>query len=142
MASREDVIQSAIADLNAGGYKSQRAACEAYNIPRSTLRHRMAGSLPHATAHQQQQRLTPEQEEFLVNWIIDEDTRAQPPSHARVREMALRILQMNGDQSPLGQIWVSNFLRRNPRVRSVVGRPIEASRSRSCATRRVPAARG
>jgi hypothetical protein len=76
MDYREGIIQSAIADLNASIYKSQRAACKAYNIPRSTLRHRMAGSLPHATAHQQQQQLTPEQEEFLVNWIIDKDTRA------------------------------------------------------------------
>jgi hypothetical protein len=83
MANREDITQSAIADLNAGVYTSQRAACKAYSIPRSTLRHRMAGSLPHATAHQQQQqRLTLEQEEFLVDtklqYQLDRTTIKKP----------------------------------------------------------------
>jgi hypothetical protein len=129
MANREFLIQSAIADLDAGIFSSQRQACRAYNIPESTLRGRRAGQQRHAIAHQQQQRLTPEQEQFLVDWIIDEDLRAHPPSHGRVREMATRILRMNNDHEPLGHLWVTNFLRRNPRVHSVVGRSIEASRA-------------
>jgi hypothetical protein len=36
---------------------------------------------------------------------------------------------MNGDYEPLGHNWVSSFLQRNPRVHSVVGRSIEASRA-------------
>ncbi|KAI2486298.1 hypothetical protein Ptr902_00431 [Pyrenophora tritici-repentis] len=43
--------------------------------------------------------------------------------------MAIRILHMNGDYEPLGHNWVSSFLQRNPRVHSVVGRSIEASRA-------------
>jgi len=62
MADRELLIQSAIADLDAGIFTSQRQACRAYNIPESTLRGRRAGQQRHAIAHQQQQRLTPEQE--------------------------------------------------------------------------------
>jgi hypothetical protein len=73
--------------------------------------------------------LTPEQEEFLVEWILDEDLRAQPPSHNRVREMATRILRMTGDNAPLGHLWVSHFLQRNQRVHLIVGRSIEAART-------------
>lgn len=36
---------------------------------------------------------------------------------------------MNNDHEPLGHLWVTNFLRRNLRVHSVVGRLIEASRA-------------
>ena len=50
------------------------------------------------------------------------------PSHARAREMATRILRMNGDERPLGKRWIQKFIRDNPRVSSVIRRPIEAAR--------------
>ncbi|KAF1932962.1 uncharacterized protein M421DRAFT_18226, partial [Didymella exigua CBS 183.55] len=64
-----------------------RKAAAACGIPESTLRGRLRGQQPHAIAHSNQQRLTPEQENFLVEWTLEEDSRAQPPSHPRVREM-------------------------------------------------------
>jgi hypothetical protein len=88
MDPKEVAIQNAINDLNAGVFKSQRKAAEAWGIPRSTLRGRLQGQQPHAIAHLNQQRLTPDQECFLVEWVLEEDTRAQPPSHPRIREMA------------------------------------------------------
>jgi hypothetical protein len=42
--------------------------------------------------------------------------------------MAARILHMNGDVEPLGKAWVSKYIQRNLRVKSVVGRPMEAAR--------------
>jgi transposase len=104
MDPRELAIQSAICDLNAGVFTSQRKAAKAYGVPRSTLQERINGRQPNAIAHQQQQRLTPEQERFLVDWILDEDLRAQPPSHPRVRDMATRILHINSNYEPLGQL--------------------------------------
>ena len=66
MANREATIQAAISDLNAGVYPSQRAAAKAYNIPRSTLAARLRGTQTRQFSHKYQQRLTPQQEEFLV----------------------------------------------------------------------------
>ena len=43
--------------------------------------------------------------------------------------MATRILRMNGDNEPLGQLWVPHFITRNPRVASVIGRSIESTRT-------------
>jgi hypothetical protein len=129
MHSHEESIQAAIADLNSGVFKTQRAAAKAYKVPRSTLQSRLAGCVPHAIAHSNQQRLSPAQEQLLVNWILDEDSRAQPPSHARVREIALRIASAGGDTQPIGTKWVSHFIARNPRVASIVGRSIEAPRA-------------
>ncbi|KAI0994791.1 hypothetical protein K3495_g13391 [Podosphaera aphanis] len=128
MASREESIQSALDKLNSGFYSSLRATSRAYKIPRSTLRARLAGSQSHTNAHRNQQRLTIDQEESLTKWIPDEDSRAHPPSHARVREMAPLILQANGDNAPLGKNWMTSFLQRRTNFHTVVGRSIESVR--------------
>ncbi|KAK7190388.1 hypothetical protein PSPO01_03363 [Paraphaeosphaeria sporulosa] len=104
MDARELSIQAAISDYHAGVYTSLRAVAKAYHIPRSTLQGRLSGASNSALSHQHQQRLTPAQEDFLVDWILDEDARACPPSHARAREMANRILRMNGDTQPVGKL--------------------------------------
>ena len=88
MDARELAIQSAISDLNADLYSSQRAAVKAYGVPQSTLSTRLHGATTSATSHQHQQRLTPLLEDFLVDWILEEDARPCPPSHARAREIA------------------------------------------------------
>jgi hypothetical protein len=139
MNPREHAIQSAISDLKSGVYTSQRKAAAAYGIPRSSLQHRLKGSAPHAIAYYQQQRLTLEQEDFLVKWILKEDARSQPPSHARVREIATQILKINGDHDRLGQRWISSFLTRQPRVSSIVGRSIEASRAEAASPAQIRA---
>ena len=76
MNPMEFAIQCALADLSSGVFTSRRKAAERYGIAESTLRGRQQGQPPHAIAHQQQQRLTPQQEAFLVDWILDEDSRA------------------------------------------------------------------
>jgi hypothetical protein len=129
MDPREVAFNNAIRDLNASIFTGQRQAAQAYGVPRSSLQERMKGRQPHAIAPQQQQRLTTEQETFLVDWILDEDSRAQPSSHPRVREMATRLLRMNGDHEPLRQLRIPQFIARNPRVASIVGRTIESART-------------
>ena len=129
MDTREESIQAAIRDFNAGVFTSQRSAAKAYNIPQATFSARIRGIQNSQTSHVYQQRLTPEQEDYLVQWILEEDARAFPPSHARTREMASRILKMNGDHKPIGKHWIAAFLKRNPRVASVIGRKIEAARA-------------
>ena len=117
MDQRESMIQLALADLESGKYTSIRQAAKAYDVPRPTLANRQNGKPPRSVAHEQQQRLTPAQEEFLTEWILEQDLQGYAPSHTRVREMAARILRMNGDVEPLGKAWVLKYIRRNPRVR-------------------------
>src|SRR4051794_30745541 len=112
MKSKEINIQSALNDLDSGVLDSCRAAGRAWAVPKSTIQHRKRGAQPHATAHSAQQRLSPDQEDYLVNWILEQDSLAQPLSHKRAREMATRILQHNGDYQPLGKKWLQSFLRR------------------------------
>jgi transcription initiation factor TFIIIB Brf1 subunit/transcription initiation factor TFIIB len=67
MADQEASIAAAINGLSTGIYTSYRKAAKAYNVPKSTLRNRMKGATNHAISHQNQQRLSPQQEEFLAN---------------------------------------------------------------------------
>lgn len=130
MDPRELATQSSISDLNPGVFTSQQKAAEAPGDPQPTLHERMNSRQPNATAHANQQRLTPEQEAFLVDWILDDASRAQPLSHTRVREMATCILHMNGNHEPLGELWLPDFIARNPRVASLVGQTIESARTK------------
>jgi hypothetical protein len=128
MPVNEAAIAQAIQDLQSGVHTSLRAAAQAYGVKRSTLQDRVKGTTSIRASHQHQQRLTPLQEEFLVEWILEEAQRGYAPSHARAREMACRILRSNGDTIQLGKRWIEGFKQRNPRVATVIGRRIEAAR--------------
>jgi hypothetical protein len=129
MAETEQAIQLAIADFTSGVFPSIRATARAHHLPESTLRSRINGGRSRRTAHEFQQRLTSAQEEFLVDWILEEDAQGRAPSHARTREMAARVLKMVNDTKPLGQNWLSGFLQRNPRVAVCIGRPLASTRA-------------
>ena len=66
MDPRELAIESAISDLSTNRFASIRATAKKYGVPESTLRGRLNGSTNIATSHQPQQRLTPEEEKFMV----------------------------------------------------------------------------
>lgn len=129
MAQRERAIEAALRDLNEGKYTSTRAAAKAYGLGKSTLQGRVNGTQSPVVAHQHQQRMSPEQEKYLIQWILEMDTYGYPPSVSRTREMASRILQENGDQSPVGKRFISRLTKRHSRVKSIIGRKPEATRA-------------
>ena len=51
MDPKELAIQNAIADLNSGVFRSERAAARWHGVPRSTLQGRRSGQQPHVIAH-------------------------------------------------------------------------------------------
>jgi hypothetical protein len=53
--------------------------------------------------------------------------------------MASRVLRMNGDQNPIGKLWLSHFVKRNPRVASIVGRKLEAPRATAASPEQIRA---
>lgn len=127
-SKREDSIQAALNDYHSGKFASLRATAKAYNIPLSTLFNRNTGKTSRQLAHQKEQRLTPKEEEFLVQWIIEQDNQGFPPTHTRTREMAERILQIHDDHQPLGRKWLTHFLQRHPEISSCIGKKIDAKR--------------
>lgn len=71
--SQEDRIQRAITAISRYAetgvkYSIRRAAID-YDVPRSTLQDRYNGRLTRVQAHGSQQKLSPAQENILVEWI-------------------------------------------------------------------------
>ncbi|GAB7348785.1 hypothetical protein MBLNU459_g7508t1 [Dothideomycetes sp. NU459] len=123
MAQREQQIHEALQELRTNSDQSIRSVAKAFNISQSTLTRRFNGRQTNrATAHTTEQRLTPSQEQFLEDWIIEQVSQGYPPSPARTREMAERLLVAMDDHRPLGKDWVHSFKRRNPAVTSLIGR--------------------
>ena len=71
----------AIADFNADKFEFATQAARAYGVPQSTFHDRISGKQPQRIAHQHEQRLTPTQEDFLTNWVLEQDLQAFAPSH-------------------------------------------------------------
>ncbi len=106
MAPSEEMIEAAIQAFQAGEYPSQRATARAFGISPATFSARLRGRSTRQVSHEHTQRLSPAQEDFLAEWILEQDMQGYPPSHTRAREMAARIIRMNGDIKPLGKKWI------------------------------------
>ncbi|KZZ95587.1 DDE superfamily endonuclease, CENP-B-like protein [Ascosphaera apis ARSEF 7405] len=118
----EKNLSLAIASLENGESPSIAKAALAFNVNRTTLSRRYKGqTLCHEESHQHLQRLSPPQEKYLTDWIIDLDRRGLPPSYLRVKEMAKRILHESGDDEDLGANWIRGYRKRNPSITSLLG---------------------
>jgi hypothetical protein len=118
-------IESALVAIENG--LSERKVPKDYGTPRITLQDRRKGASIRNISHHHQQHLSPEQENILLDWIIDQQVCGYAPSHTRMREMATLILAISGDSKPLGKDWVNTFIKRNSRVMSLIGKPIESA---------------
>jgi len=66
---KEARLQKAIKAAKAGDFPSLRRTAEAYDIPLTTLRRRLAGGTTRIKAHAYQQLLTTAEEKAVVRWI-------------------------------------------------------------------------
>jgi hypothetical protein len=108
MAPIDNAI-AAIERLGPGEHFSYRKVAEEYNIQHSTLRRRYQGlCAPRAGEAQNRQKLSPQQELQLVQYIEDLTERGLPPTRAMIRNLG-------GDVAGVAcsDAWVSQFLRRN-----------------------------
>ena len=92
-------------------------AAEEFEVNKRTLYRRLAGTHASRTeSHQDQQRLTPAEEQAIVKWCHDQDDRGFPPRLDQAKDMAIHLEHKRTGiwPQPLGKNWVSRFLNRNP----------------------------
>src|SRR6266699_2266358 len=128
----EDALTAAINAVNAG--TPVKRAARDYGIPMTTLRHRLAGRQSKTTAHTSQQKLSSIQESRLAEWIRVQDALGLGPTHAQIRTFASRILLAGGSTAGVGKHWLEGFLRRNPSVRTLQTRRMDAARVNGATT--------
>lgn len=111
------------------GKLSLRAAAKLYNVPPTTLRRRRDGHAAKSDAPSKLKKLTELEEEVIVRYIIELDTRAFPPRLCGVEDMANHLLRER-DAPPVGKLWAHRFVKRQPQLRTRFTRRYDYQRAK------------
>ncbi len=123
----EDNLQAAIEAVFSG--HSLRRASREWGIPRQTLADRIQGAQSNTKAQESKQKLTPDQEEKLTDWILRQEALGYAPSHSAIRLVVTKILASQGDIEPFGKKWMEGLYCRNPRFKTKRGVRISYKRA-------------
>jgi hypothetical protein len=92
IASNEADIQLAIISIQAKQIPSENRAALAYDIPRTTMRDRRASKPARRNCQPNSKKLTQQEEEVIVSYILNLDLRGFAPTYAAVRDIADSLL--------------------------------------------------
>jgi hypothetical protein len=102
MPSNEADIQLAILAVTSSQISAVRRAAAAYEVVESTLRNRRAGKPARRDCQPNSKKLTQREEEVIIRYILDLDTRGFSPTYNAVRDMANLLLLKRGG-CPVGR---------------------------------------
>ncbi|RYC80031.1 hypothetical protein BFJ63_vAg17088 [Fusarium oxysporum f. sp. narcissi] len=91
---------------------SVRRAADIYKVNHMTLRRRQNGIQSRRDSIPKSRRLSDLEEQIIVQFILDLDSRGFPPRLRFVEEIANRLLA-DRDAPPVGKRWAHNFVRRH-----------------------------
>lgn len=128
----EKAIQRAIEGFKKGLYQSVNHAAKECGVSRTTLSRRLKGGKSRSEGQENNQLLTPQEENALASWISTATSAGHPIQHDFIREMAEEVIKHRAadDQilTRLGCTWVPAFLRRHRHLKTKMTRAIEAAR--------------
>jgi transposase-like protein len=127
MADREQLIDNAVAQVRRG--RIQKVVAKQFGVCPSTLSRRRRGHTSHKKAAVGQQRLSPVQENFLVEWSLHEESAGRAPRVQDLRRVAAMLLRECGDSQPLGKRWHHGYVQRNPGIRLKGSTAIDTDRA-------------
>src|SRR5450432_1504647 len=99
LVQREGRIALALDALQKGSFTSARAAAQAYDVPRTTLRRRVRNCPARRDKRPPNCKLTAMEETTLVQWILSMDQRGLAPRPDSVRQMADLLLQKRSNSN-------------------------------------------
>ena len=94
-----------------------RRAAKIYNVPRTTLSDCRHGTQSRSNLVANSRKLSDLEEQKLVEYILDLDSRGFSPRISGVEEMA-NLLRIDRDASPVGKRWAGNFIKRHPELKT------------------------
>ena len=104
-----------------------RSAAKTYEVPYTTLRNRQRGRQPKREISANCRKLFDSEEDAVVRYVIDLDSRSFPPRIGGVQDMADRLLELR-DGGRVGTNWAANFVRRRPELKTRLNRRIDYQR--------------
>ncbi|KAJ3539787.1 hypothetical protein NM208_g5347 [Fusarium decemcellulare] len=108
---------------------SLRRAADIYKVNRITLRRRQHGIQSRRDTIQKSRRLSDLEEQILIHFILDLDSRGFPPRLRGVKEMADQLLA-DRDAPPVGTRWAHNFVRRHHELKTRFFRKYDYQRAK------------
>ncbi|KAM3067039.1 hypothetical protein ACMFMG_012224 [Clarireedia jacksonii] len=126
--NKEAQLNLAIQALNSTPGLSKRKAAKMYKVSKDTLSRRMAGMQPITITALRFRRLTVLEEEIVVQYVLDLDSKGYPPCLSAVEDIANHILDNEGLQH-VGKHWVQRFVDRQPELKVCFTRVYELQRA-------------
>jgi hypothetical protein len=108
---------------------SLRRAAKIYNVYFQTLHYRSQGRQARSDCIPNSRKLSDLEEQVIVQYILDLDSRGFPSRHRDVEEMANRLLA-DRDASPVGKRWTINFIKRHPELKTRFQRKYDYQRAK------------
>ena len=107
---------------------SRRNAAKIYNVPHSTLSDRMTGRSSRNDIQPNSLKLTKLEEETIVRYVFDRDSRGFSPRLADVEDMANYLLETRGGKR-VGKCWAQRFVARRLELKTRFNRVYDFQRA-------------
>ena len=127
-SSKEARIILAIQAIHKSKNLSITKAAKLYTIPRSTLRDRINGRSSQMETRANRHKITELEEEVIVQYILDMDSRGFPPKLKNVEDIANHILESRGAKR-VGKLWVHRFVKRRIELKTRFSRVYDFQRA-------------
>ena len=128
-AEQEGRIQLAIQAFQNKEIPSIREAARRFQVPNTTLQHRFSGQTCRGETRANNFKLSPNEEQSLLNWILSMDTRGSAPRPSMARDMANILLAERGNQT-VGINWIYKFTNRHKELKSRYSRRYNYQRAK------------
>ena len=129
---QEGKLLLAISALKKKEISNIREAARLYDVPRSTLQDRLQGKTNRDETRANGHKMTRNEEESLVQWILSLDQRGAAPRQAHIQEMANILLskKSRSTTTTVGDKWVYNFVKRHDILKSRFSRRYNYQRAK------------
>ncbi|OQD74715.1 hypothetical protein PENANT_c169G06617 [Penicillium antarcticum] len=132
---QEERLLLAIKAMEDGQYLSAAAAARAFNVPVSTLKHRIKGRQFRDESRASGHKFTVLEEESMEKWLLSMDSRGAALTHALLRDMANLLLRSRelipSDPPKVGQNWTTEFVKRHQSLSTCLSRKYNYERALS-----------
>ena len=125
----EGQLQLALQAMERDKKLTSFAAAKLYGVSRTTLNQRRKGVCPRAETIANSRNLNPLEEEVIVRRVLNLYEQGFSPGLSVVEDMANLLRETRG-ASRVGPRWASNFVRRQPELRTRLSRPYDYQRAK------------
>ena len=117
---QEGRVLLALSAIKKSQIQSVQQAAHHFEIPETTLRRRLHGITTRSEKRANNHKMTENEEESLLHWILSMDRRGAAPRPCQVEDMANILLQGRGfaNNQAIGKNWVSNFIKHHDEVKT------------------------